>query len=63
VRQSNDFAKGLFLEYLLLYDEEYQDEFDEKQICSLAGKDSVTAFKRKAYLNPGQWDIRKLNFW
>ena len=50
VGQSNDFAKGLFLEYLLLYDEEYQDNFAEKEIVSLAGKDSFTAFKRKAYL-------------
>ena len=49
--QSNDFAKGLFLEYLLLYDEEYQQEdISEKEIISLAGEDEYTAFKRNVYL-------------
>ncbi len=51
VGQSNDFAKGLFLEYLLLYDEEYQQEdISEKEIISLAGEDEYTAFKRNVYL-------------
>lgn len=50
VGQSNDFAKGLFLEYLLLYDEEYQDDFSEKDIVSLISEDEITSFKRNMFL-------------
>ena len=50
VGQSNDFAKGLYLEYLLLYDEEYQDDYSGKTIVSLAGDDEYTVFKKKVYL-------------
>ncbi len=50
VGQSNDFAKGLFLEYLLLYDEEYQEVFLEKELVSLAGEDEYISFKRNVYL-------------
>lgn len=50
VGQSNDFAKGLYLEYLLLYDEEYQEDFSEKSIVSLAEGDEYTSFKRNVYL-------------
>lgn len=50
VGQSNDFAKGLYLEYLLLYDEEYQEGVSGKSIVSLAGRDEYTSFKRNVYL-------------
>lgn len=50
VGQSNDFAKGLYLEYLLLYDEEYQEDITERKIVSLTKKDCNTAFKKNVYL-------------
>lgn len=50
VGQSNDFAKGLYLEYLLLYDEEYTGQTGFGQINSLEGKDRYTAFKRNMFL-------------
>lgn len=50
VGQSNDFAKGLFLEYLLLYGEEYHDNFSENEFVSLIGKDDNISFKRNVYL-------------
>lgn len=50
VGQSNDFAKGLYLEFLLLYDDEYQDDFSEKSIVSLEGDDETISFKRNMYL-------------
>ena len=50
VGQSNDFAKSLYLEYLLLYDEEYKDDYAEKNMVSLAEKTFLVTFKRKAYL-------------
>lgn len=50
VGQSNDFAKGLYLEYLLLYGEEYESDFSKKSMVSLAGKDREMTFKRNVYL-------------
>lgn len=52
VGQSNDFAKGLFLEYLLLYDEEYpKTEKKEKSVIVSLTKDGENAyFKQNAYL-------------
>lgn len=54
VGQSNDFAKGLFLEYLLLYGEEYNEKYAEdletKEMVSLAEHLDITTFKRKLYL-------------
>lgn len=50
VGQSNDFAKGLYLEYLLLYDEEYKKGMTEKNIISLSGKRKEVVFKKNIYL-------------
>lgn len=50
VGQGNDFTKGLYLEYLLLYGEEYQSDFCDKPMIPLAGSDRETAFKRNVYL-------------
>lgn len=51
VGQSNDFAKGLFLEYLLLYDKEYNGNYNcEMSMTSLLGSGDMTIFKRKVYL-------------
>lgn len=50
VGQSNDFAKGLYLEYLLLYGEEYQNDFCDNPMMTLAGNERETAFKRNVYL-------------
>lgn len=50
VGQSNDFAKGLYLEYLLLYGTEYQNDVEKKSIVSLCGKDPASVFRKNAYL-------------
>lgn len=52
VGQSNDFAKGLFLEYLLLYDEEYPkgEKNQKRNIVSLAKNDDSEYFKQSVYL-------------
>lgn len=52
VGQSNDFAKGLFLEYLLLYDEEYPKTGKglKSSIVSLTKGDEKIHFKQNAYL-------------
>lgn len=50
VGQSNDFAKGLYLEYLLLYDEEYQESFVNKDIKQLSGDGTEAGFKKRVYL-------------
>lgn len=52
VGQSNDFAKGLFLEYLLLYDEEYPktEKKEKSSIVSLTRKGRNIYFKQQAYL-------------
>lgn len=50
VGQSNDFAKGLYLEYLLLYDEEFTGHAGTGKIVSLEAQDPYTAFKRNVYL-------------
>lgn len=50
VVQSNDFAKGLYLEFLLLYGEEYVKNFEGKEMISLEEKTFNVTFKRKAYL-------------
>lgn len=50
VVQSNDFAKGLYLEFLLLYGEEYADGFEKSDMVSLEKDTFINTFKRKAYL-------------
>lgn len=50
VGQSNDFTKGLYLEYLLLYDEEYKKGAEEKNIISLSGESNDIVFKKNIYL-------------
>lgn len=51
VGQSNDFAKGLFLEYLLLYNKEYDGKYDSDMLMkSLTGGNDIVTFKRKIYL-------------
>lgn len=49
VGQSNDFAKGLYLEYLLLYGKEY-DNIDNEDKVSLAGDKADVKFLRSVYL-------------
>ncbi len=49
--QSNDFAKGLFLEYLLLYGQEYDTVTDiEMDMNGLIGSNRDASFRRKVYL-------------
>lgn len=50
VVQSNDYAKGLYLEFLLLYGEEYTDGFEKNDMVSLENDTFINAFKRKVYL-------------
>lgn len=50
VGQSNDSSKSLYLEYLLLYDEEYCKECGNKAFRPLMECDESTVFKRNAYL-------------
>lgn len=50
VGQSNDFTKGLFLEYLLLYNEEFQSGTSQKDIVSMSGKGIDIVFRKNAYL-------------
>ncbi len=50
VGQSKDFAKSLYLEYLLLYDEEYPGSFENKAMQSLCGRDRTAVFKKNVYL-------------
>lgn len=52
VGQSNDFAKGLYLEYLLLYNEEYPKEGrnENRDIVSLIRSGANISFKKSAYL-------------
>lgn len=50
VGQSNDFTKGLFLEYLLLYGKEYKERSKTKKMVRLDGDNEETVFKRKVYL-------------
>lgn len=50
VGQSNDFAKGLFLEYLLLYGEEYRKRGEDKLIVSISDSGRTGYFKKNAYL-------------
>lgn len=51
VGQSKDFAKGLYLEYLLLYGEEYDQISDRSMdMTSLMGKSNEAIFRRKVYL-------------
>lgn len=49
--QSNDFSKGLYLEYLLLYGKEYDGSgCTNMDMSSLTGDDRKAAFGRKVYL-------------
>lgn len=50
VGQSNDFAKGLFLEYLLLYDEEYRKNVENRAVVSISDSGEAAYFKKNAYL-------------
>ncbi len=51
VGQSNDFAKGLFLEYLVLYDKEYDGKYNfDVRMALLVGRNDTVTFKRKVYL-------------
>lgn len=50
VGQSNDFSKGLFLEFLLLYNLEYDDDLTCMQIVPLEGEEIENKFKKKIYL-------------
>lgn len=52
VGQSNDFSKGLFLEYMLLYDEEYSKtgKTEKSNIVSLTNNDDNIYFRQSAYL-------------
>ncbi|MBD5554510.1 MAG: hypothetical protein HDQ95_03960 [Roseburia sp.] len=51
VGQSNDFAKGLYLEYLLLYGKEYNKINDgSMDMTSLMGNSNDAIFRRKVYL-------------
>lgn len=51
VGQSNDFAKGLFLEYLLLYNKEYDSKhISDISMTLLTGESDTVIFKRKVYL-------------
>lgn len=50
VGQSNDYAKGLFLEYLLLYGKEYKGNAAKSEIVSLCEKNSLSVFRKNVYL-------------
>ncbi|MCM1233738.1 MAG: hypothetical protein NC489_26785, partial [Ruminococcus flavefaciens] len=50
--QSKDFAKGLYLEYLLLYGKEYdnRNDLNVNRISALIGQNKEDVFYRKVYL-------------